>query len=352
MNSLLIATPLPIDHESSSQPLHDDISIQKMNNINWEEPLFRWACNESNLERLKQTRHWMCCADRPRNFPGELLDSPVSKLKDAILSLQILVPCGTLNTLLQLTSSDQEYNPAGILQDPIYHDSLLGRSFAASKTWDLKNFMLLYSMVHTVFSPGVKPYPSLRDSLQLFRHGMQMQAPALRLLMFTMGLDALMMGAGTKLTFSRRLKHLLGADSPVFGGLHVLYGQPHLDDSWMSCDNLSRHAPSTRPINEDDLKVTVSGVVDHLYDARSRIAHGNSCSKAMSTDTRPLTIGTSENECYTYNTNGVEWSHLAFLSDCALFLLRQILYDIATSGSIDIFQEGKTKQWRDRLEPK
>jgi|GEM_PF-3269837 len=143
----------------------------------------------------------------------------------------------------------------------------------------------------------------LINPVRLLEHGLQAREPHLATLLWTMGLDSLLMPKNSKL-FVSRLCRLLGPESYVFGRGKFLGEQP---------------------------SIKVGDIAEDLYKFRSKIAHGNDI--PIRFREKFALRSTTGEEIYC----GEGHSHLpyrAILHSAALFLLLAAIRGILTDANL------------------
>jgi hypothetical protein len=151
------------------------------------------------------------------------------------------------------------------------------------------------------------------NPVRFLQHGLQATELHIRLLLFTTGLDGLLMASG-KRQFCERLQNLLGKDTFAFP------------------PDRSRRQP----------KYTVADIAADLYELRSEIAHGRPVSKRFVALTDLLDMdGRSISTAF----RSYRYRHV--LKECSVFLLCQALRKVLTTDLVNSISG--EKEWRERL---
>jgi hypothetical protein len=272
-----------------------------------------WAyfLSPHELEALKGFEQWLWYefdGDFPRNVHAEAAE--LDRFDYALDAVQILAPTGSHGLVLM---ARRESNGKLTLEsghhrlhrrEPIY-----GRITELSKgaTVDLA---VLIQKVDDAFCRSLI---RIKNPVRFLQHGLQANEMHIRLLLFTTGLDGLLM-AGGRSEFCSRLQNLLGRDTFVFppDSLH--------------------HQP----------KYTVADIAGDLYDLRSEIAHGRSISSRF----RELTdlLDKSGNKI---STAFRQYRYRHVLEEGSVFLLCQALTKVLTTDLLNDIP--RQKEWRERL---
>lgn len=154
----------------------------------------------------------------------------------------------------------------------------------------------------------------VQNPVYLLEHGLQATNLHVRVLLWTTGLDGLLM-ANTRKEFVGRLHNLLGANTPIFPPDKIMNRQP---------------------------KYKVKDVSDDLYELRSEIAHGREISKRFREKTGFKAIDG-------FDMAGVfpNYQYRQVLGECAVFLLANALRKVLTLNLLD--EIANEKKWRQRL---
>jgi hypothetical protein len=181
----------------------------------------------------------------------------------------------------------------------------------AACTTTAAELTLLSERLVDTFSRGVV---RIQNSALLLEHGLQATNTHIRLLLWTAGLDAILMGIKAN-EFCDRLINLLGGDTFVFPPDRNFHRQP---------------------------TYKVFDVVKDLFELRSEIAHGKQISKKFRETTGILTVGGMS-----LSTPLDRYQYRQVLEECAVYLLCAALRKVLTSDLVH--DVGNEKRWRNRL---
>jgi hypothetical protein len=159
-----------------------------------------------------------------------------------------------------------------------------------------------------------RPIIRVQNPVYLLEHGLQATNLHIRVLLWTTGLDGLLM-ANNRSEFVERLHNLLGADTLIFPPDKIMNRQP---------------------------KYKVSDVSGDLYDLRSEIAHGREISKRFREKTGFKAMGG-------FDISGVfpDYQYRQVLGECAVFLLASSLKKVLLMNLLDDI--ASERKWRQRL---
>ena len=275
----------------------------------WNQCLSGWQ-----IKALAESDFWF-----RYDFQDELLKRSVSKnaamelARNAVLAYQVVHPVGTddFGSFVILC----EKRPHALVIDSVSNNRRLettrwGRMIGLEPV-DANALRVVVAGVQEAFA---KKVVRLQNPLYLLELGEEANNPHMRILLWVVGLDALLMACNGK-TFERRLCNFLGRKTCVFPAIGGL-PQP---------------------------KYTLGDVVCDLYVLRSDIAHGKKIHKRF-----------REKVCFQdvdgNLIDGYEGSyqHGEILEEAALFLLCLALRSVFTNNLIDIVADDL--RWRDHLE--
>lgn len=160
----------------------------------------------------------------------------------------------------------------------------------------------------------------LVNPVRLLEHGLQAREPHLATLLWTMGLDALLM-ASNKPMFESRLCRILGPESCIFGPGKLLGEQP---------------------------AIRVIDVAKDLYQFRSELAHGSRISQCFR---ERRVLYSTAGKVIKCGDPGCELQHCVILHAAALFLLAAAVRSVLTDERL--FEQAQNERtWRKHLDGK
>lgn len=314
MDSEFVATPLTRGGFSRPFKFELGVSIRSISPILWDRSVI--AQQFMSLEERKEMSEapfWLAI-DEPEKMLSPELGDRYTPIKRALSSLQIIHPVGAKNAHLGFRQV-----PGGL--EPVHSchpQKLKPTLFSKFLRLDQAMFEKAFNQIHYgVIRAERERIVRLQNPIVLLELGMQADHPYISTLLWTMGLDMLLM-AGRPTPFCSRIKNFLGSSTPVFPAMFTWRPTP-------SC-------PS----------ITVSDVVKDLYALRSEIAHGHKIPPSFGTE---FDLTGSEGETIVAS---LQYSQI--LSEAALFLLTSCLYKVFTMNMVD--EVKSDSHWRKRLESK
>lgn len=272
----------------------------------WSEDL-----SKRQIRSLNETRHWFYFQfqDEPIR-PTEKQKKALEKISSATLGCIVLAPGGNDGTLILCERWEEDWRPVTFEHLPDFHSTRWGRMVAV----DPIPLADLISTVEGISESFNREIIRLINPLNFLENGLQATNIHLRLLLWTTGLDALLMAPNRK-TFVERLCRFLGANTFVFPPLE-LFGQP---------------------------KYRIKDVAADLYDLRSCIAHGKEIPKKYR-----RSCGFISEEGRLIENYPNDYQYRQVLVECALFLLCRALRTVFVSNLVQTV--GKQKEWRRTLD--
>lgn len=299
-------------------PLNEDLELA--NGVwvkrlqNEDAPSFKeWseALSSREIRSLTDNRWWFAHSfqDEPVR-PSPKQQSAEEKVLHATLAFIILTPGGNDGTLILCQKWENRWLSQTIHHFPQFHSTRWGRMVALDPT-PLGDIV---SLVQGVTESANRGIIRLINPFHFLENGLQSTNIHLRILLWTTGLDALLM-ATTPKRFVERLCNFLGGDTFVFPPLE-LFGQP---------------------------KYRIKDVASDLYDLRSCIAHGKEIPRKYR---RPCGfVDVAERSIEGYPN---DYQYRQVLVECALFLLCRALRKVFVSNLVQTV--GKQKEWRRMLD--
>lgn len=308
---------LPIDHWNSEVEvsLSPEISIisrrtQDAFDLRWWSPQF---LSGDDLYWLGSTQFWICYEGQNPDSELELEHRQVlSALDSAVLATQIMTPSGSPNVRLLC-------HPGGAHPFCCRRNQLHEAEWARVGQVDqalVSGLPTVLSGVDSVLS-GSGPQ-RLLNPIRLLEHGLQSSERLIRLLVFTAGLDMMLMAVKEK-PFVERICALLGAETLIF-------------------------PPSRRM--QDQPKYVVGELAPDIFKIRNQIAHGKIIEKKYLERTGFLTAGGSD--AFNLGPGYSHCQHLDVLSQGAAFLLGSALRTVLTNPTL-MAEIGSDSKWKARL---
>jgi len=272
----------------------------------WNEDL-----SKREIRSLAENRYWFYFSfqDEPTR-PTEKQEKAIENISNATLAFLIIAPAGNDGTVILCERWEEEWHPVTIERHSEFHSTRWGRMVAV----DPIPLADLISSVEGINESFNRQIIRLINPLNFLENGLQATNIHLRLLLWTTGLDALLMAPNRK-KFVERLCRFLGEDTFVFPPLE-LFGQP---------------------------KYRIKDVAADLYDLRSCIAHGKEIPRKYRRTCSFVDVAERSIEGYPS-----DYQYRQVLVECALFLLCRALRKVFVSNLVQTV--GKQKEWRKMLD--
>ena len=272
-----------------------------------------WAyfLSQHDLNELKSVRNWLWYEFQspwPRDTQAEALAR--TRFEFAQYALQLLAPTGSRGLMLMARRTNDKFVlESGHHRLPL-NETVWGRlvSHPGSTATELPVVM---ERIEEAFQRRII---RVQNPVYLLEHGFQATNLHIRVLLWTTGLDGLLM-ANNRSEFVDRLHNLLGADTLIFPPDNIMNRQP---------------------------KYRVSDVSGDLYDLRSEIAHGREIGKRFREKTGFKALDG-------FDISGVfpDYQYRQVLGECAVFLLASALRKVLLMNLLDDI--ASEKKWRQRL---
>jgi hypothetical protein len=264
------------------------------------------------IDELKRQSFWLCHDyEDSLTEDGSTGEAACEAVDRTLSAIQVLAPIGGENILLVSKISKAGWVLESGLHRQRLSETVWGRlsGLPVSFTSDLP---IVLERIQDVFRRQIV---RLQNPVLLLEHGLQATNLHIRILLWTTGLDALIM-ANKRSEFCERIFNLLGENTRIFPQDDILNRQP---------------------------KYTVGDVADDLYELRSEIAHGREISRRFREKTGFLT----ENG---HSVEGIfqDYQYRQVLHECAVFLLCQALRKIFLLNLADVV--ASERKWRERLQ--
>jgi hypothetical protein len=272
---------------------------------------WEYFLSQRDLRELKSVRYWLWYefdCPWPRNVQAE--KAALARFDFAQYALQLLAPTGNRGLVLMVRRIGGKLRvESGHHRSPL-NETVWGRLVSIPRSVP-KEVPVIMERIEEAFR---RPIIRVKNPVYLLEHGFQATNPHIRVLLWTTGLDGLLM-ANTRNEFIDRLHNLLGADTLIFPPDRTMCRQP---------------------------KYRVGDVSGDLYELRSEIAHGREISKKFREKTGFKAIDGRD-------IPGVlsDYQYRHVLGECAVFLLASALRKILTMNLLDEIASGK--KWRRRL---
>lgn len=272
-----------------------------------------WAyfLSQLDLKELKSVRHWLWYEFQspwPRNTHVEA--AALARFDFAQYALQLLAPIGSRGLVLMAGRIGGKLMlETGHHRLPL-NETVWGRLVSIPGTLPTE-LPVIMERIEEAFR---RPIIRVQNPVYLLEHGLQATNLHIRVLLWTTGLDGLLM-ANTRKEFVDRLQNLLGADTPVFPPDKIMNRQP---------------------------KYRVSDVAGDLYELRSQIAHGREISKRFRETTGFKAVDGGD-------ISGAfsDCQYRQVLEECAVFLLASALRKVLTLNLLE--EIANERKWRQRL---
>jgi len=293
-------------------PITGSLSIKRRDDCMFPD-LDSWAyfLSQHDLTELKSVRHWLWYefeSPWPRNTRVET--SALARFDYAQYALQLLAPTGSRGLVLMARRiGGRLMLESGHHRLPL-NETVWGRLVSVPGTIPTE-LPVIMERIEEAFR---RPIIRVQNPVYLLEHGLQATNLHIRVLLWTTGLDGLLM-ANTRNEFIDRVHNLLGADTLIFPPDKIMSRQP---------------------------KYKVGDVSGDLYELRSEIAHGREISKKFREKTGFKTIDGCE-------ISGVfpDYQYRQVLGECAVFMLASALRKILTLNLLD--EIASEKKWRQRV---
>lgn len=307
MPEMIVASPLR--HSAVTRPysFSNGITIQEISPILWDISAVNKLISAHEREDLESTRYWLCARGDVEHVHSNAADNLCSEAMHAMSALQIICPSGAKNVFLKLIHSDKGYDNVGSLHPKELCNTLLGRFTKVEDRGLARDFDPVYLMVKRAFAEKLV---RLQNPVLLLEHGMQIGNINLGALMFSIGLDMLVM-AGEKMPFVARLGGFLGPQSFVFPPDSIMQLQP---------------------------LVKVQDVLADLYEFRNSIAHGREIPKVPYRQKYDLLCDGGG------RINQGDYYYSELMVESGLFLLTEALRKIAVDNLFGVVQD--EEKWR------
>jgi hypothetical protein len=291
---------LPIDHWNSGAELSlsSEVSIvRRSQNV----PDLRiWDCflTREDLYELGSWPFWIQYKGENPHLDLAIRHTEATNALDrAVLTTQILMPSGSPN--VRLLCDPGGMNPVCFRQNR-FHEARWARIGLVAHP-DLADFSSIFNAVGSALTSGPG---RLLNPIRLLEHGLQSSERLVRLLLFTAGLDMILM-AMKRDPFVERISRLLGPQTFVFPPSHRTKDQP---------------------------KYVVEDLAPDIFCVRNEIAHGKIIPSKYLAKTGFLTadgldaldLGTDDSPC----------QYLDVLSQGAAFLLSNALGKVLADPSL------------------
>jgi hypothetical protein len=307
---VLVATPLKSSAVTRPYTFGDGISIRELSPILWDISIAKAFISPHERDELANTHYWLCASKEAEHAYGDVGDDLYPKAMYAMSALQIICPSGAKNVFLKFAHTKEGYDNVGSRQPKELCSTLIGRITSLEDRGLIQDFEAVYSLVKRAFTERIVRF---QNPILLLEHGMQIGNVNLGALMFVMALDMLMM-AGEKAPFVKRLGGFVGRQSYVFSPDFLMHRQP---------------------------AVKVQDVLADLYEFRNIIAHGKEIPKSPYRERYDLLDDKG------VRINHDDYYYAELILDSGLFLLTGALRKISVEGLFDdVRDEGK---WRLKL---
>jgi hypothetical protein len=298
--------------EGTEGPITGNFSVKRLDDSVFPD-LDSWAyfLSQHDLNELKSVRHWLWYEFQspwPRNTQVER--SERARFDFAQCAIQLLAPTGSRGLVLMARqTADKFVLESGHHRLPL-KETVWGRLVCAPKTIAAE-LPVLTERIEDAFRRSII---RVQTPIQLMELGLQATNLHIRVLLWTTGLDGLLM-ANTRNEFVDRLHNLLGAGTLIFPPDKIMNQQP---------------------------KYRVSDISGDLYELRSEIAHGRAISKKFRAKTGFKAMDG-------FDISGVfpDYQYRQVLGECAVFLLASSLKKVLLMNLLDDI--ASEKKWRQRL---
>jgi hypothetical protein len=298
--------------DGTDGPITGNLSIKRGDDLTFPD-LDEWAyfLSQHDLRELKSVRHWLWYefeSPWPRNTQAE--KSALVRFDAVQYSLQILAPRGSRGLVLMARRiGDRLMLESGHHRLPL-NETVWGR-LATVPGNVLAELPIVIDRIEEAFRRRII---RLQNPVYLLEHGFQATNLHVRVLLWTTGLDSLLM-ANTRNEFVERLHNLLGAGASIFPPDKIMGRQP---------------------------KYTVGDVSGDLYELRSEIAHGREIGKKFREKTGfKMVDGLEMSGVFT------NYQYRQVLGEAAVFLLASALRKVLSSNLLD--EIASERKWRQRL---
>jgi hypothetical protein len=280
------------------------------NETNWK----FWNLRRTDEEHVLGRTHWLCvekeCDWLDR---AEVVNGLASDLRTAMLGFQLWAPKGWDGVIVDtVNANDGALNVERVHLAEAYPMSQWGKMLEIGKL-DPARLAQFVEGTLTALASGSVP---VINPFQFFEIGLQTAFNHRRAgaVLWMMGLDALLF-AEKQVRFSRRLKKLLGKDTPVF------------PEDWAG----------RRP------KYTVGEVAAGMFDLRNLIAHGK---EILEKYRQPIMFEFEPPELAYLNVE--KWTYGTLLLESSLFTFIAALRKVIADGHIETMKDKKAwVKWLD-----
>lgn len=306
----MVASPLSSNLLSEPYELSNGISIRNELPIQWDDAIVNDVIPQFEREDLRNTNLWLCVSDHEEQPVGYDFRALYTKARHALWALQILCPNGAMNLYLELEESSGGFRNSGTSAQKALCKTRIGNVSRINETSFERDFDAVYEMVSRAYTEKVV---RLQNPIVILEHGMQIGEPMLGTLLFTMGLDMLVM-AGDCRNFVARLGGFLGPTNRVFPENYIL---------------------------ERQAKLCVEEILPDIYGMRNIVAHGQQV---------PLDPYRTPYALKDVNGNPMDFDESLFgdiVLQATLFLLTSALRKVALDGLFDEVADEAT--WKQKM---
>lgn len=304
--------PLSIWPPQEEMSFPRGLSVKRLDESAKEE-FSRWndALSGQEIDNLRKTEFWIahCYSDQSvRDWETE--ERATSLVTSTALALQIVAPLGGHWVVFIC----RHHSKGGLLAETLSRPPEIRSTLWARKCGfpglRREDFLPTVCGVHNAFEHKIV---RVQNAVQLFEHGLQSSNLHIRVLLWVMALDVLLMAENRK-NFPTRLGNFLGDEALVFPAVPSI-GQP---------------------------KYRVADVASDLYKLRGEIAHGSRISQLFM---KPVEfLGWEDAKYPEYRA----YQYRQLLEEAALFLLRKVLLKVFQEDLVD--RLSNPKEWRRVLE--
>ena len=298
--------------EGTEGPITGSLSVKRQDDATFPD-LDSWAyfLSQHDLNQLKSVRNWLWYEFQspwPRNTQVEA--AALARFDFVQYAFQLLAPTGSRGLVLMARRIGGK-----LILESGHHrlpsnETVWGRLVSIPGTIPTELPVIMERIEDAIRRPIIR----VQNPVYLLEHGLQATNLHIRVLLWTTGLDGLLM-ANNRSEFVDRLHNLLGAETLIFPPDKIMNRQP---------------------------KYKVSDVSGDLYDLRSEIAHGREISKKFREKT-----GFKAMDGFEISGVFPDYQYRQVLGECAVFLLSSALKKVLLMDLLDDI--ASEKKWRQRL---